>query len=119
MTDFSIAKQGATDSRSSSVVDSFPRTTTHDRKHYRAKVFKSGNSLAIRIPVGTMLSAGMEMDLTVNNGELLSLEPIGRPKPKFNIAKVAGSAHDLSLISDGDRTFENRTLLCDKPSSAD
>lgn len=96
------------------VLGSAPWLKSIDKQHYRAKVFKSGNSLAVRIPAGTKLAAGMEMDLTIENGEFLSLEPIGRPKRKFNIAKVAGSARTLEFIKDEDRVFEERPLLWEK-----
>ena len=90
---------------------SAPWLRQRETKHYRAKVFQSGNSLAVRIPAGTKLKAGMEMELTVEDGEFLSLEPIERPKRKFNIAKVAGSATNLEFIKDDDRVFEPRPLL--------
>ena len=35
---------------------------------YRAKVFKSGNSLALRLPKALGLEAGMEMELSVGPG---------------------------------------------------
>ena len=94
---------------------SAPWLKLREKKHYRAKVFQSGNSLAVRIPAGTKLQAGMEMDLTVEDGEFLSLEPIERPKRKFNIAKVAGSATNLEYIKDEDRVFEERPLRWDDP----
>jgi len=90
---------------------SAPWLKLRETKHYRAKVFQSGNSLAVRIPAGTKLKAGMEMELTVEDGEFLSLEPVERPKRKFNIAKVAGSATNLEFIKDEDRVFEPRPLL--------
>ena len=101
------------------VLGSAPWLKLIDKQHYRAKVFKSGNSLAVRIPAGTKLTAGMEMDLTIENGEFLSLEPIDRPKRKFNIAKVAGSARTLEFIKDEDRVFEERPLLWEKLGKAD
>lgn len=94
---------------------SAPWLKLREKKHYRAKVFQSGNSLAVRIPAGTKLQAGMEMDLTVEDGEFLSLEPIERPKRKFDIAKVAGSATNLEYIKDEDRLFEERPLRWDDP----
>jgi len=97
------------------VFGSAPWLKLREKKHYRAKVFQSGNSLAVRIPAGTKLEAGMEMDLTVEDGEFLSLEPIERPKRKFNIAKVAGSATNLEYIKDEDRVFEERLLRWDEP----
>ena len=84
-----------------------------EKRHYRAKVFKSGNSLAVRIPAGTKLVAGMEMDLTVVDGDSLSLQPITPAKRKFNIAKVWGCAigSGLQAIDPDDRFFEERPLL--------
>jgi antitoxin VapB len=92
---------------------SMPWMKQIDKKHYRAKVFKSGNSLAVRIPAGTKLAAGMEMDLIIEDGEYLSMQPIDPPKRKFNIAKVAGSAQNLNFIADNDRLFEERALAWD------
>ena len=89
---------------------SAPWMKVREKKHYRAKIFQSGNSLAVRIPAGTKLEAGMEMDLTIEDGEFLALEPIERPKRKFNIAKVAGSATNLRRIKPEDRIFEDRPL---------
>jgi antitoxin VapB len=82
-------------------------------EHYRAKVFKSGNSLAVRIPAGTKLAAGMELELKVEDGEYLSLQPINPPKRKFNIDKVWGSAigSGLQPIDHDNRFFEERPLL--------
>ncbi len=92
------------------VFGSAPWMKTIDKEHYKAKVFKSGNSLALRVPAGTKLSAGMEMDLVVEDGQFLSYEPINQPKRKFNIAKVAGSATNLQRIKPEDRVFEERPL---------
>ena len=88
-----------------------------DKKHYRAKVFKSGNSLAVRIPAGTKLVHGMEMDLTIDNGERLSFQPADAPKRKFDIDKIWGCAigSGLQPIDPDDRWFEERPLLWDDP----
>lgn len=90
------------------ILGSAPWLKARDKQHFRTKVFQSGNSIAVRIPAGTKLEAGMEMDLTVEDGEFLSLEPVERPKRKFNIAKVAGSARGLNYVDPGDRSFEPR-----------
>lgn len=89
---------------------SAPWLKVREKQHFRTKVFQSGNSIAVRIPAGTKLEAGMEMDLTVEDGEFLSLEPVERPKRKFNIVKVAGSAKSLKPIDDDSRLFEERSL---------
>ena len=89
---------------------SIPHLKPIEKRHCRAKLFKSGNSLAVRIPAGTRLSPGMEMDMVIEDGQFVSLEPIDQPKRKFNIAKVAGSATSLKLIADDARMFEERVL---------
>ena len=98
---------------------SAPWMKPRDKKHYRAKVFRSGNSLALRLPAGLNLSPGMEMDLAVEDDVFFSFEPIDPPKRRFNIAKVAGSATNLEFISDDDRVFEDRPLSWDGPPGRD
>lgn len=92
------------------VFGSAPWLKTRDKQHFKAKVFKSGNSLALRLPASLELAAGMEMELTVEDGVFFSFEPVKLPKRKFNIAKVAGSATNLQYIKDEDRVFEERPL---------
>jgi antitoxin VapB len=50
----------------------------------------------------------MEMNLRVEDGEFYSFEPIERPKRKFNVAKVWGSATNLNEVDPDDRWFEER-----------
>jgi antitoxin VapB len=85
-----------------------------EKQHHKTKIFKSGNSLAIRIPAGTKLTAGMEMELVVEDGQFLSYEPVDLPKRKFNIAKVAGSAKGLGYVERADRSFEPRPSSIDE-----
>lgn len=92
------------------VFGSAPWLKVIEKQRHRTKVFKSGNSLAVRIPSGTKLVAGMEMDLVVEDGQFLSYEPVEQPRRMFNIAKVAGSATSLKRIAPGDRVFEDRPL---------
>lgn len=78
-------------------------------KEYRGKVFKSGNSLALRLPKALGIEEGSEMVLReIPKG--FSAEPAEQPKRKFNIAKVAGSATSLKRIKPEDRIFEERPL---------
>lgn len=95
---------------------SIPWMKRRDKRYLKAKVFKSGNSLALRVPAGTDLVAGMEMNLIIEDGLFLSYEPVEAPKRKFNIEKVAGSATNLEFIKDEDRVFEHRPLLWDEAS---
>jgi len=101
------------------VFGSMPWLKPKEVKSFRAKVFKSGNSLALRLPAGLGLAAGMEMNLRVENDEHFTFEPVERPKRKFNVDKVWGSATDLKLIAREDRQFEERPLLWDGDSERD
>ena len=92
------------------IVGSAPWLKIIEKQRHRTKVFKSGNSLAVRIPSGTKLVAGMEMDLVVEDGQFLSYEPVEQPRRMFNITKVAGSATSLKRIRPEDRVFEDRPL---------
>ena len=80
-----------------------------EKRTYRAKVFKSGNSLALRLPAELKLTAGMEMNLRVE-GDCYVVEPIDAPKRRFAIDKVWGSATGLEFIKPEDRLFEERPL---------
>jgi antitoxin VapB len=95
------------------LMGSMPWLKSAEREHHRTKIFKSGNSLALRIPAGTALKAGMEMDLTIENGLFLSYDPVDAPKRKFNVAKVAGSARNLNYVEPEHRLFEARTSSAD------
>jgi antitoxin VapB len=79
-------------------------------KTHRVKVFKSGNSLALRLPKALGLAAGMEMELEAAPDGGYALKPVGMPKRKFDIDKVWGSATSLKPIDEDDRWFEERTL---------
>ncbi|CAN5312619.1 hypothetical protein BH10PSE14_BH10PSE14_44630 [soil metagenome] len=51
------------------------------------------------------------MDLRVEDGEAFSFEPVDRPKRKFAVDKIWGSAEGLELIQPEDRLFVPRDLL--------
>lgn len=79
-------------------------------KAHRLKVFKSGNSLALRLPKALGLEAGMELDIEVLPNGAMQLRRTEPVKRKFDIDKVAGSATSLRLIDPDDRWFEERPL---------
>ena len=78
-------------------------------REYKAKSFKSGNSVAIRMPAALGVQPEREWIVEERDGDLV-LRATDRPKRKFNIAKVAGSANSLRLIDDPSRVFEERSL---------
>lgn len=85
-------------------------------KEYTAKSFKSGNSVAIRIPAALGIEAEREWSVELKDGNLV-LHPKDKPKRKFNIDKVRGCAigSGLRFIKPEDRVFEERKLLWDDP----
>lgn len=88
-------------------------------KEYTAKSFKSGNSVAIRMPAALGVEPDREWTVDEENGDLV-LRLKDRPKRKFNIDKVWGIGKDLhlELIRDEDRVFEHRPLLWEAPEMA-
>jgi antitoxin VapB len=72
----------------------------------RVKVFKSGNSLAVRMPKGLGLEAGMELELNVNANGALELRKIEPPKAKLDISGFWGKAKGIKLAPR--RDFDER-----------
>jgi antitoxin VapB len=85
-------------------------------REWTTKSFKSGNSVALRVPSSVGIAPGEEWRL-VEDGDNYRLEKVAKPKRKFNIEKVWGCAlgSGLQLIKDEDRVFEERPLLWDDP----
>jgi len=81
---------------------------------YPAKTFKSGNSVALRLPAALGIAEGTRMTVREQDGSLI-VDLAERPRRKFNIDKVAGSATSLRPIADEDRVFEERELIWREP----
>lgn len=83
---------------------------------YTARTFKSGNSIALRLPKALGIREGTEMKVREEGGNLI-VAPADRPKRKFNIDKVWGIGKHLGLkpIAPEDRVFEHRPLLWEDP----
>ena len=95
------------------IYGSIPGLKPREAKLLRTRTFKSGNSLALRLPAGLGLEPGVEMELRVEDGQYYEFWPVETPKRKFAIDKVWGSATDLRLIDAADRTFDERPLWDD------
>ena len=78
-------------------------------KEYRAKTFKSGNSLALRLPKALGLREGEEMILREDRGKF-AFEPVESPKRTIDVSKFAGKIPWLKPIPPEDRVFEEREL---------
>lgn len=83
---------------------------------YRAKVFKSGNSVALRLPKALGIAEGTEMCVREEAGKF-SFEPVDHPKRKIDIDKIwgCGIGSGLQFIKSEDRAFEHRPLLWEDP----
>jgi antitoxin VapB len=77
-------------------------------KEYRAKVFKSGNSLALRLPKGLGAVDGAEMIVREDRGRF-TVEPVDEQR-KIDVSKFAGKAPWLKELKPEDREFEHREL---------
>lgn len=99
------------------LLGAMPLASPDPAKPMRAKVFKSGNSLALRLPKALGMEAGMELELVPDGLGSHTLRRANAPKRKFNIDKVWGCAigSGLQVIKDEDRLFEERSLLWDDP----
>lgn len=76
-------------------------------KEYRAKVFKSGNSLALRLPKALGLEEGTEMIVREERGEF-RFEPADKPKAKIDVSGFAGKAPWLKPLPRELREFDER-----------
>lgn len=76
---------------------------------YRAKIFKSGNSVALRLPKALGLKEGTEMIVREEKGEF-TLRPVNEAPRKIDLTGIYGSIPDLKLLTPEDREFEEREL---------
>ena len=74
-------------------------------KEYRAKVFKSGNSVALRLPKALGLKDGDEMILREERSEFV-FKPADEPRDKIDIRGFWGKAKGLHVPES--RDFEER-----------
>lgn len=86
-------------------------------KEYTAKAFKSGNSVALRLPKALGVNPGDVAKIVQNEDGDFAVTLTDRPKRKFNIDKVWGIGRHLDLkpIAPEDRVFEHRPLIWDDP----
>jgi antitoxin VapB len=66
-------------------------------KAHRLKVFKSGNSLALRLPKALGLEAGMELELSDLAGGGYSLNRVESAKARLDISGFWGKAKYLKV----------------------
>ncbi len=78
-------------------------------KEYRGKVFKSGNSVALRLPKALGIEEGTEMVLREERGQYVFQKVDEKPK-KIDLTGIWGSCPGLKPLKPEDRIFEPREL---------
>ncbi len=76
----------------------------------RGKVFKSGNSRAVRMPGGLGLEAGMGLELTNEPDGICIQQRADAPKRRIDAGKFAGKAPWLTTLAPEGREWDHRTL---------
>lgn len=87
-------------------------------KVHRVKVFKSGNSLAVRMPKALGLEAGMQLELSTESDGDYRMKRADAPKRKIDVSKFWGKAPWLKELTSAERETEHRELdwhLLSKP----
>lgn len=76
-------------------------------EEYRGKVFKSGNSVALRLPKALGLAEGAELRIVDMGDGCFNLQPI-ETKPRIDVDSFWGSMPGFSLPANHNREFEDR-----------
>lgn len=81
------------------------------------KTFKSGNSVAVRLPAALGVKPGTEVRVREEQGRYV-VEPVDAPRRKIDVDKFWGKAKGLKLLEN--REFEERpsTIAARKASSS-
>ena len=74
-------------------------------REIRARTFKSGNSVALRLPKALGIKEGIEMKVREEQGRYV-VEPVDAPKRKLDVDKFWGKAKGMWFSTD--REFEER-----------
>lgn len=72
------------------------------------RVFKSGNSVAVRLPKSLGVKLGTEMKVHEEQGRYI-LEPVEKPD-RIDLTGIYGSIPGLKPLTPEDRLFEEREL---------
>lgn len=78
-------------------------------EEYRAKVFKSGNSVALRLPKALGIKEGTEMRVREEAGRFV-VEPAEAAPRKIDVSAFAGKIPTFKPFTPEERKFEERLL---------
>jgi antitoxin VapB len=73
---------------------------------FKAKVFKSGNSVALRLPKAMGIPVGTEFQMVKEDRMAFRVEPVEAPRKTIDISGFAGKAPGIKLAPRED--FEER-----------
>lgn len=76
---------------------------------FRAKSFKSGNSVALRLPAALGIKPGREWLVREEEGRL-TIEPVPETPKKIDLTGIAGSVPWLKPLTPEERIMEPREL---------
>jgi antitoxin VapB len=74
-------------------------------KEVRAKTFKSGNSVALRLPKALGIKEGVEMTVREEQGRYV-VEPVEQPDKKIDLSFLDGRTAGLKLLRSEDREIQ-------------
>ena len=83
-------------------------------KEYRAKIFKSGNSVALRLPKALGLRDGDEMILREDHGKF-KFEPVPLERKKIDLTGIWGACPGLKPLTPEEREFDPSPRVWDDP----
>ena len=73
------------------------------------RTFKSGNSVAVRLPKALGIEPGVEVTVREERGRYI-LEPVEKAKDRIDLTGIWGSIPDLKRLTPEDRLMEPREL---------
>ncbi|MEO6092689.1 MAG: AbrB/MazE/SpoVT family DNA-binding domain-containing protein [Novosphingobium sp.] len=79
---------------------------TEDRAEWAGKTFKSGNSVALRLPKGLGVPEGTQVRMVREAPMIFRVEPVDAPKRTIDVSGFWGKAPGLELAPRDD--FEER-----------
>ncbi|MDT0507600.1 AbrB/MazE/SpoVT family DNA-binding domain-containing protein [Novosphingobium sp. MMS21-SN21R] len=77
-------------------------------EEFRGKVFRSGNSVALRLPKGLGIAEGTEVRMVKEEHAGFRVEPVEQPKRKIDVSGFAGKAPWLKPLPPELREFDER-----------
>ncbi|HZV57257.1 MAG TPA: AbrB/MazE/SpoVT family DNA-binding domain-containing protein [Sphingobium sp.] len=77
---------------------------------YLGKTFKSGNSVALRLPKGLGVPEGTPVRIVREGRLAFRVEPVEAPRKTIDLTGIWGTQPGLKPLSTEDRLFEERAL---------